>query len=399
MSKNLSTLFQSRTHCVVCNNTNLESVISLPHFPLTGIFVDPKESNSYPTFDQELLTCPTCGHAQLKNAIDPNFLYKDTYTHRTSPSPIARAGNDFFHTFLRKVIQDRKFETVLEVGCNDHYLLQKLSDISKNRIGIDPILSADEFQHSSEIKSIGKFVEDIDWENECHSPDLILSVHTFEHVLEPRKVFEPLFANAKDGALFIIEVPGFDSLLNVNRFDQIFHQHVNYYSLASFTALIDQLGGSYLTHAFNFDYWNGTMLIAFEKKASRTNHSFQKITPELIQNGFKRFTKTLSQTKEQLDYLYSNGTKLYGFGAAQMVPCLAYHLNTDMNEFVCIYDDNLEKNGKTYPGLKTTISSTNDFSTIKEGAVLVTALDSARKIIPRLIQLQARYIFQPLPVL
>jgi hypothetical protein len=70
-----------------------------------------------------------------------------------------------------------------------------------------------------------------------------------------------------------------------------------------------------------------------------------------------------------------------------------------MNEFVCIYDDNLEKNGKTYPGLKTTISSTNDFSTIKEGAVLVTALDSARKIIPRLIQLQARYIFQPLPVL
>ena len=340
-----------------------------------------------------------CGHAQLKNAISPTYLYHDTYTHRTSPSPIAKAGNDFFFSFLQRIIGSRKFDTVLEVGCNDHYLLHKLQDICSNRIGIDPILAGQESQSPPGICSIGKFVEDVDWARECGRPDLILSVHTFEHVLEPRKIFEPLFECAADGALFVIEVPGFDSLMRVNRFDQVFHQHVNYYSLASFAYLIKELGGTYLTHTFNYNYWNGTMLVAFEKTASRTPTAFPKISASSIQQGFKRFHTSLGETRVQVDYLRDQGTILYGFGAAQMVPCLAYHLRSDLSEFACIYDDNENKAGMVYPGFKTEIRPTKDLSPLREGAVMITALDSTRRILPRLIGENARYIIQPLPLL
>ena len=43
--------------CVICDNDNLEEVLSLPNFPLTGIYVDDYNTEKFMPADQALLFC------------------------------------------------------------------------------------------------------------------------------------------------------------------------------------------------------------------------------------------------------------------------------------------------------------------------------------------------------
>src|ERR1051325_8509496 len=82
-----------RGSCSACGCSAIEEVLSLPQLPLTGVFVDPAQRENFPSFDQALMRCANCGHVQLRESVDPAYLYQDTYTHRSSLSPISTRGN------------------------------------------------------------------------------------------------------------------------------------------------------------------------------------------------------------------------------------------------------------------------------------------------------------------
>ena len=83
-------------YCNVCAS-EVQTAISLPALPLTGLYFPTRiQALESPKFDQGLCICPNCGHVQLKNVIDPSVVYDESYTHRTSDSPLSeRATNSF----------------------------------------------------------------------------------------------------------------------------------------------------------------------------------------------------------------------------------------------------------------------------------------------------------------
>ena len=391
----------SRRHtCSACGKAALEEILSLPDLPLTGVFIDPAQRENFPNFDQALMRCCGCGHAQLRESVDPSYLYQDTYTHRSSLSPISTRGNDFFLSFLNDVTGDRKFESIAEIGCNDLYLLNKIAHRGTHLIGFDPIWKDRVADGAGKIQVSGKYIEEIVPAKDIPvRPDLVLSVHTLEHVDHPLNSLRPIFEHAQPGALFLVEVPSMDTLLTINRFDQVFHQHLNYFSLASFRSMIVGLGGEYVAHRYNYGYWLGTMMVAFRKPAGRPAEASVAMPPAPtianIRNGHKRFREQLAGVRTTMEHLIRQGVPAVGFGAAQMVPTLAYHMQTDLGFLDSILDDNPAKTGLTYPSIGTTIRPASDFPDLQNHAVLLTACDSARMILPRLAALRARYIVQP----
>ncbi len=389
-----------RQVCSACGQSALEEVLNLPALPLTGIFIEPHTRGEYETFDQALLRCGMCGHAQLRDSIDPAYLYQDTYTHRSSLSPISTRGNDFFHRFINDVAGDRHFESIAEIGCNDLYLLNKLASRATHLTGFDPIWKDHRPVAAGSIRVLPKYIEEITAADLPEAPDLVLSVHTLEHVDNPLASLQPIYQHARPGALFLIEVPSLDTLLTINRFDQVFHQHLNYFSVASIQRMIDTLGGEYLTHRFNYSYWLGTMMVAFRKPVKAISSGTRgararAATSAEIRDGFSRYRQHLAGVAFQMKHLQLRGARAIGFGAAQMVPTLAYHLQSDLGFLDAILDDNPAKAGRTYPSIATTIQPAADFPDLSEHAVLLTACDSARTILPRLTSLNARYIVYP----
>jgi len=344
-----------------------------------------------------LMLCRDCGHAQLLYVFDPHAVYDQRYTHRSSISALATQGNDFFCDFLEKVTQRRSFRRVVEVGCNDLYLLRRLQHKGEVLWGVDPIWRGKEAPERGKLRVLGKFIEEVDLQRELGGkPDLILSANTFEHIDSPRDQLQRLMEVAEDNAIFVTEVPGFDSLLNACRFDQIIHQHIQYFSLASFRRLIDELGGTYLTHTFNYSYWSGTMLTAFTKtRTTSIKKNAGGVPPSgpLIKERWQWFQ---NQIRSLMDWLPSVPRPLYGFGAAQMLPVLAYHMKSDLSFLECILDDNPQRNGLTYPHLPVRIRLPEPGFTLEDASVLVTALDSMRPILKRLMDLKAKHILVPL---
>jgi hypothetical protein len=119
------------------------------------------------------------------------------------------------------------------------------------------------------------------------------------------------------------------------------------------------------------------------------------ITLEQISDRYADYRCKIEAVKNTLDHLVKQGTPTVGFGAAQMVPMLAYHMRSDFSELQSILDDNPDKAGRTYPSIATTIQPASEFLTLENHAVLLTALDSARPILNRLAKLRPRYIVSP----
>ena len=387
--------------CNVCNSLRLEPLLELPALPLTGLYAAADSPIEPPTFDQTLLYCHACGHGQLKCLIDTSVLYDDTYTHRTSHSQIATQGNDFFFRTLQRITAGKLFRSVLEIGCNDLYLLRKMSELNVETLtGIDPIWLGKDHNLSLNVRVLGRFVEELKWGIDIEvRPDLIVSSHTFEHVHNLYEQLSLLVEHSADQCVFVIEVPSLETMVKTRRFDQVFHQHIQYTSLASAKCLIDRLGCTFLGHTYNYSYWGGTFLFWFQKGLKKDSFypsaPFEPMSVNVIKGAYAEFRDTLLTARDQIISLEE---RVYGFGAAQMLPILAYHMNTDFGFMEAILDDNLDRAGKRLSSLHPLIRSPIP-GELDDAVVVITALDSARPIMNRLLALNPRRILYPLLLL
>lgn len=385
-----------RKQCSICSGV-LFAAIDLPALPLTDTFCRGAVDATLSAIDQQLLYCPACGHGQLQSLLAPELLYGSNYCFRSSASATARKGTDFFLTVLDEVAPERQFRCVLDLGCNDLYLLGCLGTRAEQRVGIDPVWQGrEEEREDKSILLFGENFEAVDLAALPEKPDLIVCRHTLEHIFEPRQVIDTLMRIAADDALFIFEVPGFDGLLERLRFDQVFHQHAQYFTLASFLRLLDEAGGRYLLHRYNYHDW-GAMALAFVRGKTDAQPQAKRWRLEEIQARYRLFQAQMRLSKEALE-LYTDGS-VYGYGAAQMLPVLGYHLGTDFSELTAVLDDDPIKDGLGYWNLPVKVTQASQITDLAQSTVLITAVDNVQGIMQKLLSQRPRHIIYPLSVI
>ena len=384
--------------CRVCGSARTSKVWDLPEFPLTGIYVD-KPGARLPLYhhDQGLIVCEDCSHAQVETVIDPEYLYVDTYSHRTSGSSISKSGNEFLRQVLIRELGERQFSQVLEIGCNDLFLLKGLERVAQRRAGTDPIFRSEVTEEIDGIMVRGGFAESVDYSKLVDREiDLVVSAHTFEHIPYPLAVLENLEPFLSRSATFVIEVPSSVTMLRNRRLDQVFSQHVNYYSPESLVRLFRpfRFGLRSITH--NFGYWGGTQILVFERDFA-SNSTIHADGPRFreYELAIKSFHSSLEATRSQLSHpQFSN----LAFGAAQMLPILNYHLQLGETGFEAIVDENENRVGKFFPGIDAPIVALDSYEELSSYQVLITAVDSARVLVPKLVGHGSGPILVPLGI-
>ena len=391
-----------REHCAVCGSGELNVAIDLPNLPLTGRYSKEAMKNPVKGIDQRLLICADCGHAQLAEQVAPNALYSDSYSFRTSVSATARHGTSFFLSALDEIAPGRHFNCALDLGCNDLYLLKQLQGRADARVGIDPVWASKEDQKDDKsITVIGDTIENVNLDSALEAPtDLVVCRHTLEHIYEPRTVLQQLLAAATENALFLFEVPGFEGVVHRLRFDQVFHQHPQYFTLASFRRLIQEVGGVYLSHWENYHDW-GALLVAFAKGGKGQEQRGEIVEPTFdvsaIRERYAIFRRQLSTANDTLKSL--EGTTIYGYGAAQMLPVLAYHLDNDLSSLTAVLDDDPAKDGLHYWNLPLVIRHTASVTDFDAASVFITAVDNVKPILSKLLARRPRHIIYPFHII
>lgn len=389
-----SLIATNRNCCLLCDRPLLP-LIELPNLPLSDSYCREPVSNPISGIDQQFLYCEACGHGQLAAQVSPAVLYGSNYLFRTSASATARGGTQFFLAALDELAAGRTFRCVLDLGCNDLFLLKQLAGRAAIRAGIDPVWRGRESERDdAEILLFGADIEELDLRSALpERPDLVVCRHTLEHIGDPVSVLRTLLDVCSDDALILLEVPAIEPLVARCRFDQVFHQHLHYFSLASFQRLIMTVGGQYLGHWWNYHDW-GALAVALRKGGSGDAEPVPSpfVSAQVVER-YGLFQRQMSATASYLDLL--DGC-VYGYGAAQMLPVLAYHLQSDLERLDAIIDDDPDKDGLGYWNLPVRVTHGSKIDSLDNASVLITAVDNVKPIMSRLLANRPRHILYPL---
>lgn len=393
--------FKKRNYCMVCRQQCEEPVISLSKFPLTEIYTDKQFNNNLGFVNQEFHFCERCGHGQLKNIINQEVLYGSSYRTRTSTSSSAILAADFFLDFVNNILKKGNLRTIIEIGCNDLYVLKKLRGKARILYGIDPILKGIEDSHKDKkIKIIGDFFENLDLSSFGSRVDAVLSSHTLEHVEDPKGMIQGLLNLCTNEAILFFQFPGLETLISGAHFDQVFHQHLNYFSLQSVLYLLDEVGAELIEFKLNPYHW-GALMIAFRKKpgASKLNRRFkeeaQGLSRGIIEKQYKIFKENIELTVARVDSFKDR--TIYGYGAALMFPVLEYYLKRS-GRLKYIIDEDESKKDLYYLNVPVQIKMPDQIKDLKSSIVLITAVNSMwayRAIMKKLISLGVEQIIAP----
>lgn len=390
--------FTTRTACQVCGAALGEPLIELPALPMTEIFVREKPPRPLALADQAFAFCEKCSHGQLTRVLDPNLQYdhRGAYDFRTSKSASARMLSDFVADFIVRETSGRKFGTALEIGASDLYLLKRIRNVASRLVGVDPVLAGVEAEHASEnVLALGGFFEDVELPGR---PELVICNNTLEHVSAPREFLEKALEIAAPNALFVFAFPVLDFLVLDGRYEQVCHQHLNYFSFRSFSGLLSSLGCSPSGYAHNTGHWGSDIVVAFRKNrdGKALDNLARKIEPREIVSGFDSFKASALDAARMIENRAQD--KLFGYGASPLLPVLCYHMETDLAPLEAILDDDPSKKGSYYINLAPPIILPGQAENLSGATFLHTGTTSrmaARAILKKLLEINARHIIYP----
>lgn len=325
-----------RKTCRVCGSSALTKVIDLGEQYLQGSFVKPgKELPPMRKIPAILLRCdPTrdenaCGLLQMAHSVPPNILYS-AYWYRSGT-------NQTMRDHLKGIVDDaisilnKENARVLDIGCNDGTLLKYYPD-TFIRYGVDPSDVAQEIND----KSI-KVIQDIFPSDELYNItkgelfDIITSIAMFYDLEDPVAFVSNVKNSLSEEGIWIFEMSYMPSMLKMNSYDTICHEHLEYYSLAVIEKILkkagmkiikaslnDINGGSircYATHINNFKY-NKKEFIADLEKLRQEEFDLALDTDK----PYKGFQERINVHKDELISLLKDlkkeGKRIHIYGAS-----------------------------------------------------------------------------------
>lgn len=392
---------RKRARCAVCGRVLGHPTLEFPKLPLTEIFITPKPAKPVGFVDGAFHICSHCSHGQLGTIVDPRVVYSPSaYGYRTGASVTGKRANDVFISFIRSFVGKKRFRKLIDIGCSDLYVLNALKDTARERIGIDPVLKGQERKLSKgSLTVVGDLFEQADLTGLIGGEDaLVLSSHTLEHIEDPSSLIERLYEATGKGSLFVFQFPYLSPLLADYRFDQIFHQHLGYFTKRSILYLIERFGGEIINFSVNYHHW-GTLMIAFRKTSKRDSareewRSHPAVRQADVKRRYDQFRSRMAMTNAYLASIKKED--IYGFGATPMLPILGYHLRNDFSRFKAILDDDKKKRGLYYINLSVPIYLPEDVhGGFTNANILVTAYNTSRSVLPRVIHLDPKRIIVP----
>jgi SAM-dependent methyltransferase len=407
-----------RKTCRICGSRELTKVIDLGDHYLQGSFVKPdKPMPPLRPIPMELVRCDpmrdenACGLLQMSLTVPPQLLYA-TYWYRSGTNETMRshlkgiAGEAASLTGKGSVV-------ALDIGCNDGTLLRYYPE-SFDVFGIDPsdvAKSADtDLTIIQDLFPSAALTAVLDGKR-C---DIITSIAMFYDLEEPLQFVQGVKALLNEDGIWIFEMSYMPAMLQMNSYDTVCHEHLEYYSFAVIERLLDMCdmkvvnvsfndinGGSircYATHADCFKY---TTPAYQEALAEVRRREFEQ---ELeTDKPYRHFQERINSHKHELSGLLKDlkraGKTIHAYGASTKGNTILQWCGIDHTIIPYAADRNPQKAGARTIGTDVAIISEEESRAMNPDYYLVLPWHFRQEFLAREKNMLARgtkFIF-PLP--
>ncbi len=358
--------------CRSCGNSNLKRVVSLGYQPLANNLINKKDEKCelYPL---EVNYCDKCHNCQLSVSVDPKKMFSN-YLYTSSTSKTFR---DHFVNAAKKYSKELKLNKkksyIIDIGSNDGVALKPFLDLGfKNVLGVEPAKNLARLANKNKIKTFNGFLDRKNVKKIKKNADLILASNVFAHSDKLKEMAECMLELLSKKGVIIIEVQYLMNTLKDLTFDNIYHEHYNYWSLTSLVYFFNQFDAK-IFRSEKVNTHGGSIRVYIKKdKQVKIEQSVKKMLKEEEIFGIKNFQtyqkfgekvyKIRENVIKNIKLLKDKNKTIIGYGApAKATTALNFFGISKEIDF--IVEDNRLKHNKFIPGVKIPIK---DKSFIKD---------------------------------
>ncbi len=379
---------KKRETCRVCKSNKLIPILSLGTQFVTNFVEEPNED--YVKGPLELVLCNVkdggCGLLQLRHTVERDVLYKKYWYKSGISTTMVKALADIASS-AERLIKLSPGNIVVDIGSNDGTLLRQYKTQGLTTVGFEPSnlwklgtkgnskIINDYFSYDRFRKEFGN-----------KKARLITSVAMFYDLEDPDAFVEDIRKCLdKDGA-WIIQMNYLGLMLENNTFDNISHEHLEYYSLLSLSNLLerhrmeafdvelnDVNGGSFRIYVRH----KGQNVKGFSGHEERLKR--QKSYEEKMGFGnskvYDKFAERIEKTKSDLITFLKQevkkGKKIFIYGASTRGLVVLQYFGIDKTLIKGAADMNPDKWGKYIVGTGIPIMSVEEYRKEKPDYLLV----------------------------
>ena len=379
---------KTRKTCRVCGSSKLVPILSLGNQFVTNFVDDPK--GDYPRGPLELVLCNAkdggCGLLQLKHTVQRDVLYKKYWYQSGISSTMVKALADIT-TAAKRIIKLSADDVVVDIGANDGTLLRQYKVPGLITVGFEPSnlwklatkgntkIINNYFNHNSFRKEFGE-----------KKAKVITSIAMFYDLEDPNSFVEDIRKCLDENGVWIIQMNYLGLMLENNTFDNISHEHLEYYSLLSLSSVLDR----HYLEAFDVelnDVNGGSFRIYVKHKGAQVK-GFLGSEERLIKQknyeekmGFDNlkvydeFAKQIEKSKKELMTFLSRevktGKKVFIYGASTRGLVVLQYFGIDNKLIAGSADMNSDKWGKYIVSTDIPIMSVEEYRKQKPDYLLV----------------------------
>ena len=367
--------------CRSCGNKDLKRVVSLGYQPLANNLLN-KKNEKCELYPLEVNYCEKCHNCQLSVSVEPSKMFSN-YLYTSSTSKIFRDHFvDAAKKYSKELRLNKKKSYIIDIGSNDGVALKPFLNLGfKKILGIEPAKNLAKLANKNKIKTFNGFLEKKNLKKIKNNADLILASNVFAHSDKLKEMAECMLKLLGKKGTIVIEVQYLLNTLKDLTFDNIYHEHYNYWSLTSLVNFFNQFDAK-IFRSEKVDTHGGSLRIYVKKDKKIKIESSVKQMLKIEENfGIKKF-KTYKEFGEKvynirnnvlknIEKLKNNKKKIIGYGApAKATTALNFFGISKEIDF--IVEDNKLKHNKFVPGVKIPIKNKTEIKN-KNNTLLVLA--------------------------
>ena len=376
--------FKHHSTCRFCGSPDLAQVLDFGAVPLAGGFLAEDQIAAEKVYPLSLQFCRGCTLVQVGDAVSGETLFHNYFYFSSSIQTLVGHFAEFADEIVGRFARPSE-AFVVEIGSNDGVLLKPLAERGVRALGVDTATNV-----VASIKGLGgrqgngqgnglgdrqgdtpPFTVVNDFFTEAvakriraeHGPaDSIVSSYSLAHIDDMADVMRGVKALLAPDGHFVFEVYYLGALLGELQYDMVYHEHVNYYSMAALTRFFATFGLEF------FDVkelpLRGGTLRYYVRNAGAPGPPVADSVEELIEREHERgldsldtylaFAKRVETSRTELMAtladLKREGKEIAGYGASGRATTIMSYCGIDARHLSYVVDDAPAKHGFFTPG-------------------------------------------------
>ena len=355
-------------NCRVCHDNTLREFIDFGQMPVANAFLK-EEYLKKPEYKYRMAVgfCESCKMTQLIETV-PYDKYiipdEDSKTHYAFFSSTSTIMEQHFAQMARgieeKFLDDNK--RVVEIGSNDGTMLKAFSD-RRNVLGVDPSHNVAQVAIERGIETLTEFFSEglaRRIASERGKARSVLSTNVFLNIIGLHDFMKGVNHLLDERGVFVTEDPYIGDILEKGSYDQVYDEHIWYFSLHSLSNLFE-MHGFEIFDAEKQDVHGGSMRVYGARKGTyeqterfleqlrqESERGITEISPYL--NFARRVEENRGKLVNLLKSLKSQGKRIVGYAAASKGTIVQNYCGIGPDILDYISDSTPVKQGLYTPG-------------------------------------------------